>query len=144
METILQILQNLVEAPLPDPTPTPTQHPETDPKRTRNRPETEPNGAKRTRTEPNGAELDRNQAPSGGTAGGVCRDGGGGGCKGKRTSLAKSIQPEKLLKEPFCNNFAYNPLWWAILGLKISRKRGRYEESGRENDKETEEDKKPK
>ena len=62
---------SLTEAPLTDPTPTPPNTPETDPKRTRNRPETEPN-----RTEPNGAEMDRNQALSGGTVGGFCRDGG--------------------------------------------------------------------
>ena len=66
---------------IPRPHPDPTQHPEMDPKQTRNRPETEP---KRSR---NGAEMDRNQALWGGTAGGVCRGGGGGGCKGKRKSL---------------------------------------------------------
>ena len=86
----LVIFFSLTEAPLTDPTPTPPNTPETDPKRTRNRPETEPNGAKRSRTEPNGAEMDRNQALSGGTDGGVCREGGGGGCKGKRISLLQS------------------------------------------------------
>ena len=63
------IFFSLTEAPLPDPTPT-------HPKRTRNGPK---NGAKRTQTEPNGAEMDRHQALSGGTARGVCRDGGGVG-----------------------------------------------------------------
>ena len=71
------IFISLTEAPLTDPTTTPPNTPETDPKRTRNRPETEPNGAEQSRTEPNGAEMDRNQALSGGTAGGVCRDGEG-------------------------------------------------------------------
>ena len=73
-DTNIVIFFSLAQAPLPDPTPTPSNTP----KRTRNGPEKEPNGAKRTRTEPNGAEMDRNQAPSGGTAGG-CRDGGGWG-----------------------------------------------------------------
>ena len=63
-------------SPSPRPHPDPTQHPETDPKQTRNRPETEPNGAE---TEPNGAETDRNQALSGGTAqGGLSAWGEGG------------------------------------------------------------------
>ena len=66
-------------SPSPRPRPDPTQHPETDPKRNRNGAETAPNGAKRSRTEPNGAETDRNRALSGGTAGGVCRGGGGWG-----------------------------------------------------------------
>ena len=66
------IFFSLTEAPLPDP----TQHPETDPKRTQNRPETEPNGAE---TEPNGAEMDRNQAFRGGTGRGFVGVGGGGG-----------------------------------------------------------------
>ena len=61
-------------SPSPRPHPDPTQRsrngPETDPKRTRNRP-------KRT----------RNQALWGGTAGGFVGRGGGGGCKGKRKSL---------------------------------------------------------
>ena len=89
----LVIFFSLTEAPLTDPTPTPPNTPETgpetDPERTRNGPETEPNGAERSRTEPNGAKMDRNQALSGGTDGGVCREGGGGGggCKGKRISL---------------------------------------------------------
>ena len=71
------IFFSLTEAPLTDPTTTPPNTPETDPKRTRNRPQTEPNGA----------EMDRNQALSGGTAGGVVGMGRGGGCKGKRISL---------------------------------------------------------
>ena len=75
--TPLVIFFSLTEAPLTDPTPTPPNTPETDPKRTRNRPETEPNGAKRTRTEPNGAEMDRNQALSGvGRPGGLLGWGG--------------------------------------------------------------------
>ena len=78
-EPKLVIFLSLTEAPLTDPTPTPPNTPETDPKRTRNRPGTVPNEAKRSRTEPNGAEMDRNQALSGGTAGGVCRDGEGWG-----------------------------------------------------------------
>ena len=81
------IFFSLTEAPLTDPTTTPPNTPETDPKRTRNRPETEPNGAKRSRMEPNGAEMDRNQALSGGTAGEFVGMGRGGGCKGKRISL---------------------------------------------------------
>ena len=89
-------------APLPDPTPTPprphpdpTQHPEKDPKRTRNRPQTEPNGAKWSRREPNGAEMDRNRAFRGGTGGGFVGVGGVGGCKGKRKSLRKRVMMEK-------------------------------------------------
>ena len=73
-EAGLVIFFSLTEAPLPDPTPTPPK----DLKGTRNRPETEPNGAKRTRTEANGAEMDRNQDLSGGTAGGFVGMGGGG------------------------------------------------------------------
>ena len=73
------IFFSLTEAPLPDSTPTPTQHPETDPKRTRNAAETEP---KRSQTEPNGAETDRNGAER--TGWGFVGMGGGGGCKGKR------------------------------------------------------------
>ena len=64
------------------PTP-PRPHP-TDPKRTRNTPETEPNGPERTRTERNPAEMDRNQALSGGTAGGVGFVGLGGGLQRKK------------------------------------------------------------
>ena len=71
-KTSLVIFFSLTEAPLPDPTPTPPNTPETDPEQTRN-------GDKRSQTEPNGAEMDRNQALSGGTAGGVCRDGEGWG-----------------------------------------------------------------
>ena len=44
-------------SPSPRPRPDPTQHPEMDPKRTRNGAETEPNGAKRSR---NGAKRSRN------------------------------------------------------------------------------------
>ena len=48
-------------SPSPRPHHDPTQHPETDPKRTRNRPETEPNGAetepKRSQTEPKWTEI---------------------------------------------------------------------------------------
>ena len=68
---MLVIFFSLTEAPLTDPTTTPPNNPETDPKRG-----TDP---KRSQTEPNGAEMDRNQALSGGTAGGVCRDGEGWG-----------------------------------------------------------------
>ena len=67
------------EAPLPDPTPTPPQHPETDPKQTRNRAETEPNGAKSSR---NGARRSRNGPKSSFPSfdgRGVCRGWGGGG-----------------------------------------------------------------
>ena len=77
------IFFSLTEAPLPDPTLTPR-----DPKRTRSRPETEPNGAKQSR---NGAEMDRNQAFQVGR-GGVVGVGGAGGCKGKRKSLTYSFQ----------------------------------------------------
>ena len=63
-------------SPSPRPHPDPTQHPEVHPKRTQNRPETEPNGAE---TEPNGAEMERNQAFRGGTGGGFVGVGGGGG-----------------------------------------------------------------
>ena len=59
-------------SPSPRPHPDPTQHP----KRTRNRPETEPNGPE---TDRNGAEMDRNQALWGGTAGGFVGMGGGWG-----------------------------------------------------------------
>ena len=66
----LVIFFSLTEAPLPDPTPTPPNAP----KRTRNRPETDPKRIQtepnRPETEPNGTEMDRNQALSGGTAGG--------------------------------------------------------------------------
>ena len=74
-------------SPSPRPHPDPTPTPPNTPKRTRNGPETEPNGAKRTRTEPNGAEMDRNQAFRGGMGGGFAGVGGVGGCKGKRKSL---------------------------------------------------------
>ena len=51
-----------------------------------NGPETDPNGPEKDR---NGPEMDRNQVLWGGDGRGVCRDGGGGGgCKGKRESLA--------------------------------------------------------
>ena len=69
------IFFSLTEAPLPDP----TQHPETDPKQTRNRPETDPNGPKRTRNGPKRPEImDRNQGLWGGTAGGFVGMGGWG------------------------------------------------------------------
>ena len=48
--------------PSPQPHPDPTQHPVSDPKRTRNGPETDP---KQSQTEPNGAETDRNGAEMG-------------------------------------------------------------------------------
>ena len=74
-----RVFFSLTEAPLPDPAPTPPNTPKrsrngaaTEPKQS----QTEPNGAE---TEPNGAETDRNRALSGGTAGGVCRGGGGWG-----------------------------------------------------------------
>ena len=70
--TCVVIFFSLTEAPLPDPAPTPPNTP----KRTRNGAETDP---KRSQTDPNGAEMDRNQTLSGGTAGGVCRGGGGSG-----------------------------------------------------------------
>ena len=63
-------------SPSPRPHPDPTQHPEADPKQTRNRAETEPNGAKSSR---NGAKRSRNQASRGGTGGGFVGVGGGGG-----------------------------------------------------------------
>ena len=69
------IFFSLTEAPLPDPNPTP---PNTL-KRTRNRAETEPNGAKRSR---NGAKRSRNgpkSSFSGWDGRGVCRGRGGGG-----------------------------------------------------------------
>ena len=68
----LVIFFSLTEAPLPDPDPNPTQHPEMDPKRTRNKPETDPNG-------PEGTRKDQNQALWGGTAGGFVGMGGGVG-----------------------------------------------------------------
>ena len=89
----------LTEAPLPDPTPTPPNTP----KRTRNGPETD---LKRTQTDPNGPETDPNGPEtdpkrtqtdpkwteiklSGWDGRGVLSGrGGGGGCKGKRKSLA--------------------------------------------------------
>ena len=55
------IFFSLTEAPLTDPTATPPNTPEMDPKRTRNRPKTEPNGAKRSRTEPNGAKRSQTE-----------------------------------------------------------------------------------
>ena len=115
-ESSLVIFFSLTEAPLTDPTPTPPNTPETDPKRTRNRPETEPNGAERSQTEPNGAEMDRNEALLGGTDGGVCRDwGGGGGCKGKRIfGVAQTV---------FLVNRVFVPC----------QKRGHFDENG-END----------
>ena len=86
-ELSVVIFFSLTEAPLTDPTLTPPNTPETDPKRSRNRPETEPNGAKRSRTEPkwsrNGAEMEPKWTeikPSRvGQTGGGCRDGGGWG-----------------------------------------------------------------
>ena len=78
-------------SPSPRPHPDPTQHPEKDPKRTRNRPGTEPNGAKRSQTEPKRSKRSRNgpkSSFSGWDGRGVCRGmGGQGGCKGKRKSL---------------------------------------------------------
>ena len=83
----LVIFFSLTEAPLPDPTPTPPNTP----KRTRNRPETEPKRSQtepnRAETEPNGAEMYRNQAFRGGTGRGFVGVGWVGGCKGKRKSL---------------------------------------------------------
>ena len=61
----LVIFFSLTEAPLPDPDP--TQHPDTDPTRTRNGPETDRNGP----------EMDRNQTLWGGTARGFVGMGGG-------------------------------------------------------------------
>ena len=53
----------------------------------------DPNAAKRSR-------MDRNQALSGGTAGGVCRD---GGCKGKRKSLpTERIKHRQVYGFGFC------------------------------------------
>ena len=62
---------SLTEAPLPDATPTPPNGPEMDRKRSRNRPETQPNGAKRTRTEPKWTEIKPSRVgrPEGGFVG---------------------------------------------------------------------------
>ena len=84
---------SLTEVPLPDPIPRngPEMDRATDDffRRTQSRTQMDP---KRTQTDPNGPEkdpkLDRNQALWGGTAGGFVGMGGGGGCKGKRKSLA--------------------------------------------------------
>ena len=89
----------------PRPHPHPTQHPETDPKQTRNG----------TQTEPNGAEMDRNQAFRGGMGGGFVGVGGVGGCKGRRNSLPKlfsrgfSAYWGEQLK--CCGNIVCNPAW---------------------------------
>ena len=81
----LAIFSFLTEAPLPDPTLTPPNTP----KRTRNRPETEPNGAKQTRNGPKRSRKGPKSRPLGWDGRGVCRDGGGGGdYKGKRKSPA--------------------------------------------------------
>ena len=78
-------------SPSPAPHPDPTQHPKMDPKRTRNRPETDPNGPKRTR---NGPKRTRN-GPISSSLGwdprGVRRDGGGfvGVVREKEQSLPK-------------------------------------------------------
>ena len=105
--TRLVIFFSLTEAPLTDPTPTPPNTPETNPKRTRNRPETEPNGAKRSRTEPNGAKRSQTEPkwteikPSRvGRTGGFVRMGGAGGCKGKRISLHQ-VKIRHFPLEPF-------------------------------------------
>ena len=66
------IFFSLTEAPLPDPTQQTQNGPETDPKQTRNRAETEPNGAGRSRNEPK-------SSPLGWDSQGVCRGGEGGG-----------------------------------------------------------------
>ena len=63
----------------PRPHPTPRKGPETDPKRTRNRPETDPNGPKRTRNAPkrarNGTGVGRpGEGLSGGVGVGVVRE----------------------------------------------------------------------
>ena len=84
------IFFSLTEAPLPDPTPSPPNTP----KRTRNRPETEPNGAKQSR---NGAKRSRNGPKSSfsqwdGRGGGFVGVGGWGGCKGKKKITRPEIQ----------------------------------------------------
>ena len=65
----------LTEAPLPDPTPTPPNTP----KRTRNGPEQTRKGRRRTQNGPKSSSLGWDGRL-------VCRDGGGGSCKGKRKS----------------------------------------------------------
>ena len=67
----LVIFFSLTEAPLPDSTP--TQHPETDPKRSRNGAKRSQKDPKRTETEPKWTEIELSGV---GTAGGVCRSGG--------------------------------------------------------------------
>ena len=86
----LVIFFSFTEALLPDPTPTPPrphpdpiQHPETDPKQTRNGAKTDP---KRTETEPKWVEI----KPGGeGRARGLVAMGGFGGHKGKIKSPPK-------------------------------------------------------
>ena len=76
------IFLSLTEASLPDPTPTPPM----DPKRTRNRPETDPNTpiGKRTRNGPKRTRNGPKSSSLGWDGRAVCRD---GGAKGKRKSL---------------------------------------------------------
>ena len=68
-------------SPSPRPHPDPSQHPETDPKRSRNGAETEP---KRSQTEPKWTEI---KFFAVGRVGGLSGYGVRGGCKGKRNSL---------------------------------------------------------
>ena len=75
--TKVVIFFSLIEAPLPDP----TQHPEMDPKRTQNRPETEPNRAKQSQTEPKRSQTKPKWTEIklfGVGRAGVCRGGVGG------------------------------------------------------------------
>ena len=73
-------------SPSPRPHPDPTQHPrngpETDPEQTRN-------GAERSRTEPKWTKIKPSRV---GRPGGFVGMGRGGGCKGKRISLAKCFK----------------------------------------------------
>ena len=73
------IFFSLTEAPLTDPTPTPSNTPETGPNRTRNGPEMEPTGAKRTQTEPKTEpKWTEIKPPRVGRLGGFVGMGGGG------------------------------------------------------------------
>ena len=75
-QLLVVIFFSLYRRPSPRPHADPIHHLEKDPKRTRNRPETDPNGPKRTR---NGPKRTRNGPKSSSLwwdGRGVCRDGG--------------------------------------------------------------------
>ena len=102
------IFFSLTEAPLTDPTPTPPNTPETDPKRTRNGAETEPNGAERSQTEPKWTEIKPSRV---GRTGGFVGKGGVGVVREKEYHY-----PRRVIAEAQDENTKKSTVW-IIIGL---------------------------